>query len=47
VARAALPVNTAAIIDSEQEVEGYPPVTEPTCAAFDKTQWNLDCMTPR
>jgi hypothetical protein len=34
------------IIDSEQEVEGYPPVAEPTRAAFDPAQWDLDTMRP-
>ena len=34
------------IIDSEQDVGGYPVVT-PTRKAFDPAQWNLADMTPR
>ncbi len=34
------------VIDSEQDVGGYPQV-EPTYAAFDPEQWNLDDMTRR
>ena len=34
------------VIDSEQEVGGYPQV-EPTYAAFDPQRWNLDDMTER
>jgi hypothetical protein len=35
------------IIDSETEVEGYPPVGEPTRAAFVPAAWDLDQFSPR
>jgi hypothetical protein len=37
---------TGRIIDSEQEIGGYPTPT-PTWAAFDPTEWDLDTMTRR
>lgn len=35
------------IIDSQDQVGGYPKVTEPTRRAFNPDDWHLDTMTPK